>query len=69
MQEFKYQNGLNINNELGGSLTCTTEENIKYFTDYYFGNKILKVIISDDAQVYIGEYYEIKINRLIINGL
>ena len=77
MHGFKYQDGLNIDTQpfcsygkcQAGGLYCTTEDFIGYFSNDYYGNKIWKVTIPDDAQVYIEGPNKLKADRLIINEL
>ena len=75
MNRFQYKIGLNIDIRpfcpLGtcqeGGLYCTTDKHINDFTDHDYGNKIWKVSIPDDAQVYIEGPNKLKADRLIIN--
>ena len=77
MHGFKYQIGLNIDTRpfypsgtyKAGGLYCTTEEHINKFSNKEYGNKIWKVTIPDDAQVYIEGPNKLKADRLIINEL
>ncbi len=77
MHGFKYKIGLNIDTQpfcpygecQKGGLYCTTKEYIHKFPDNDYGNKIWKVTIPDDAQVYIEGPDKLKTDRLIINEI